>query len=59
MTQPKSLSVTKIEHYRASIARSVRSNKWQPHRIGRIVTRAWPNSSLRLLLRNKRLTRGA
>ena len=48
LTQPKSLSLIKIKHYRASIARSVRSNKWQPHRIGRIATRAWPNS-IRLL----------
>ena len=53
LTQPKSLSLTKIKHYWA-----VRSNK-QPHRIGRIATRAWPNSSLRLLLRNKGLTGGA
>jgi hypothetical protein len=52
LTRPKSLSLTKIKHYWASIDRSVRS-------IGRIAARAWPTNSLRLLLRNKELTRVA
>jgi hypothetical protein len=59
LTQPKILSVTKTKQYGALIVRSVRSNKRHPRRIAPVVTRACPDSSLRLLLRYKGLTRVA
>jgi hypothetical protein len=59
LTQPNSFSVTKMKGYKASPARSLRSSEWQPRRIDHIAARVPRNSSRRLLLRNKGLTRAA